>query len=62
MMSLRDSILRKAILFLLRLGCRKETLDIASIDFFQEILLINWLYIVASDYAIPQGEGCINRI
>ena len=47
MMSLkRDSILRKAILFLLMLGCREETLDTASV--------INWLYIVASDYAIPQ--------
>ena len=30
-------------------GKEEETLDIASIDFFQEILLINWLYIVASD-------------
>ena len=31
----RDNILRKAILFLLTLGCLEETLGIASIDFFK---------------------------
>ena len=35
MMSQKDNILRKAILFLLTLGCLEETLDIASIDFFK---------------------------
>ena len=33
MMSQRDNILRKAILFLLTLGCLEEALGIASIDF-----------------------------
>ena len=62
MMSQKDNILRKAILFLLSLGCLEETLCIASIDFSKDIVdklaihCCQWLSNSIRERVYVQGE------